>query len=203
MSMHQPASQPSPNPGYGAAPAPAYGSAGSAPAPQKKSKGPKVLMILGGIILLLSIIIGTVLTVMGVGSAAGSVNDIEELPGGSGTVTAEAGDMLQLYAPAGSTGVTCDVVTPDGSAPGPGTNQSSTTTFDGVEWVSFASFEATTAGEYQISCDSPQVAVGPPVSLGGIFGAIGGILLGIFGGILGFLLLLAGLIWWLVARKKA
>lgn len=200
MSMPQPPSQPTSNPGSGAAPAPAYGSAA---APQKKSKGPKILMILGGIILLLSIIIGTILTVIGVGSTAGSIDGLEELPGGSGTITVEAGDQLQLYAPEGATGVTCTVMTPDGSEPGPGTNQSSTTTKNGVTWVSFASFEATTAGDYDISCDSPQVAVGPPLSLGGIFGAIGGVLLGIGGGILGFLLLLAGLIWWLVTRKKA
>ena len=91
---------------------------------------------------------------------------------------------------------------PDGAELGPGTNQSSSTTIDGTTWVSFASVEATATGEHQIDCDSPQVAVGPPVSLGGIFGAIGGVLLGIGGGILGFLLLLAGLIWWLVTRKK-
>ncbi|MCT1999181.1 hypothetical protein M3C58_13465 [Brachybacterium muris] len=196
MSTSQPAPQPHSDPAPGFAP-----EFGSAPAPRKKSKGPAILMVLGGIILLLSLIIGTILTVVGVGNTADGLSEIEQLPGGSGSITAEEGDVLQLYAPEGTT-ATCTIMTPDGAEPGPGTNQSSTTTFDGVEWVSFASFEATTAGEYQISCDSPQVAVGPPVSLGGIFGAIGGILLGIFGGILGFLLLLAGLIWWLVARKK-
>lgn len=53
-----------------------------------------------------------------------------------------------------------------------------------------------------ISCDSPEVTVGPPVSLGGIFGVVGGVRLGIGGSILGFALLLAGLIWCLVTREK-
>lgn len=213
MSMPQPPSQPSPNPGHGSepapAPAPAYGSGtapayGSTPVPQKKSKGPKILMILGGIILLLSIIAGTVMTVIGIGNTASGLSEIQELPGGNGTITAESGDVLQLYAPEGSGPIACTIVTPDGAEPGPGTDQSSSTTMDdGQTWVSFASFEATSSGEHQISCDSTDVAVGPPVSIGGIFGAIGGVLLGILGGILGFLLLLAGLIWWLVTRKKA
>lgn len=192
MSTSQPAAQPYQHP---AGP--------GSPAPKKKSKGPTILMILGGVILLLSLIVGIIMTVAGVGSAASSINDLEELPGGSGSVTLEEGDIFQLYSPAGATTpTTCSIMTPDGSEPGPGTSQSSTTTKDGVEWVSFASFEAPSSGEHQISCDSTPVAVGPPLSIGGIFGAIGGVLLGIFGGILGFLLLLAGLIWWLVTRKK-
>ena len=197
MSTSQPSPQPYSGPPHGAAGANEF-----PPAQKKKSKGPKILMIVGGIIMLLSLIIGIVLTVVGVGNAASGISEIEELPGGSGTVTAEAGDVLQLYAPEGAGSVACTVMTPDGSEPGPGTNQESTTSFDGTTWVSFASFEATTAGEHQIDCDSPQVAVGPPVSIGGILGAIGGILLGIGGGILGFLLLLAGLIWWFVTRNK-
>lgn len=45
------------------------------------------------------------------------------------------------------------------------------------------------------------MTVGQPVSLGGIFGAVGGVRLGIGGSILGFALL-AGLIWWLLTREK-
>lgn len=45
--------------------------------------------------------------------------------------------------------------------------------------------------------------MGPPVSQGGVFGAIGGVRLGIAGSILDLALLLAGLIWWLVTREKA
>ncbi|MGP5053853.1 hypothetical protein ACTXJ3_01880 [Brachybacterium paraconglomeratum] len=46
------------------------------------------------------------------------------------------------------------------------------------------------------------MTVGPPVSLGGIFGVVGGVRLGIGGSILGFALLLAGLNWCLVTREK-
>ncbi|QCR53281.1 hypothetical protein C1N80_06595 [Brachybacterium sp. SGAir0954] len=46
------------------------------------------------------------------------------------------------------------------------------------------------------------VALGPPVSIGGIFSGIDGVLLAVLGGILGFLLLLASIIRMVVQRRR-
>lgn len=171
------------------------------PLPAKKpSRAPKILMIIGGIIMALSVIIGVVVSVIGFTAALGG--DFEELSSGSGTFAAEEGDVIQLYVQEGTPAPRCALNTPDGSEPTPGSFQSSTRTTGGASWTSFDSFTAPVAGEYQIDCGGTPVAVGPPVSIGGIFGAVSGILVGIGGGFVGFVLLAIGLILWLVGRNK-
>lgn len=174
---------------------------GTAPAPAKKpSKGPKILIILGSVVLALSVIIGVVLAVIGFGGAVSDLDDLEVFDSGSGTVTAEAGDSLQVYAEEGAPVPNCSI---DGPAVGEGTSQNSTAGTDEATWVSVDSFTAEEAGEYEISCDQGPIAVGPPVSIGGIFAGLGGILLAIGGGALGFLLLLIGVIWLIVRKRSA
>lgn len=157
-------------------------------------------MIIGSIILALSVVIGVVVTVVGFMSALGG--DFEEFSSGSGTFTAEEGDVIQLYAEEGAPAPSCTLITPDGSEPTPGTIQTSTRSTGGTSWSSFDSFTAPVSGEYQIDCGGNAVAVGPPVSIGGIFGAVGGIFVGIGGGFIGFVLLVIGLILWLVGRSR-
>src|SRR5699024_5563188 len=70
-------------------------------------------------------------------------------------------------------------------------------------WVSVDSFTAEQAGDYEVTCDDAPVAVGPPVSIGGIFAGLGGILLAVLGGALGFLLLLLGVILLIVRKRSA
>lgn len=167
---------------------------------QKPSRAPKILMIIGGVILALSVLIGVVVTVIGFMTALGG--DFEEFSNGSGTFTAEEGDVVQLYAEEGAPAPSCTLTTPDGSEPTPGTIQTSTRTTGGASWASFDSFTAPASGEYQIDCGGSAVAVGPPVSIGGIFGAVGGIFVAIGGGFIGFVLFVIGLILWLVGRNK-
>lgn len=182
---------------YGAGPSP-YG---AAPAPAKKpSKAPKILIIIGSVILGLSVIIGVVLAIIGFTGAASSMNELEVLDSGSGTITAEEGESLQIYAEEGAAIPSCEI---DGPAVGAGTSQSSTIGDGGTTWVSVDSFTAEQAGEYEITCDDGPVAVGPPVSIGGIFAGLGGILLAVFGGALGFLLLLLGVILLIVRKRSA
>lgn len=171
------------------------------PVPAKKpSRAPKILMIIGGIILVLSVIIGVVVSVLGFTTALGG--DFEEFSNGSGTFTVEEGDVVQLYAQEGGPAPLCMLNSPDGNEPDPGTNQSSNRTVGGTTWVSFDSFTATASGEYSIDCAGTPVAVGPPVSIGGIFSAVGGIFVGIGGGFIGFVVLVIGLVLWLVGRNK-
>ncbi|GAA1328695.1 hypothetical protein GCM10009592_16960 [Brachybacterium rhamnosum] len=46
------------------------------------------------------------------------------------------------------------------------------------------------------------VALGPPLSIGGIVSGVGGVLIAVLGGVLGFLLLLAGISWMVVQRRR-
>lgn len=176
---------------------------GPAPAPAKKGKAPMILMILGGVILLLSVVVGIVITVIGVSSTASGFNEVEVFESGSGSVTAEAGDVLQYYVPEGTEIPTCDITAPSEEAVGEGTIQTSSITRDGVTWVSFDSITANEAGEYTVDCHGTPVAVGPPVSIGGIFGALGGIFLGVAGAFVGFVILLIGIILAVLRRRKA
>src|SRR5690625_5677803 len=79
---------------------------------------------------------------------------------------------------------------------------SSTRSLGDTSWESFDSFTAPSSGEYEIDCAGMPVAVGPPVSIGGILGAVGGVLFAIGGGFLGFVLLAIGIVLWLLNRKK-
>lgn len=177
-------------------PAPASG-------PKKTGRAPTILMIVGGVILVLSVIAGIVLAAIGIGSTVGGVNDIEVFDSGSGTIAAEEGEVVQLYAEEGTQTPVCQVAAPSADALGAGTSQTSTTTIDGTSWASFDSFTANTAGEYAIDCGGTPIAAGPPVSIGGIFGAVGGILLGVAGGFVGFVLLAIGVILLIVRRRSA
>ena len=184
-----------------------YATPASGPEPQstpvsapKPSRAPKILMIIGGAILALSVIIGVVIAVVGFVTTLGG--DFEEFPSGSGTFSAEQGEVLQLYAEEGTAAPACTLYTPDGAQPEPGTDQSSSRSTGGTSWVSFDSFTAPSSGEYEIDCAGTAVAVGPPVSIGGVFGAVGGILFAIGGGFLGFVLLAIGIVLWLLSRKK-
>lgn len=183
-----------PQQGYSQAPQ----GVGQAPA-KKPSKAPKILIILGAVLLALSLIIGVVLAVIGIGGVVGGTQDLEVFDSGSGTITAEEGESLQIFAEEGAPAPSCTV---DGPSVGEGTSQSSTIGIGGRSWVSVDSFTAEQAGDYTVTCGDSPIAVGPPVSIGGIFAGVGGILLAVFGGALGFLLLLIGVILVIVRKKR-
>lgn len=178
---------------------------GQAPAPDPRPRGtgkaPTILMIIGGVVLVLSLAIGITLAVIGISTTSGGIKTIEVFDSGSGGVAAEEGDVLQLYKEAGTSDPSCRITGPSEGAVGEGTIQTSATTVDGEQWQSFDSVTAHEAGVYRVDCAGTPVAVGPPVSLVGIFGAVGGILLGLGGGFLGLVLLGLGVLL-LVLRKR-
>lgn len=198
-SAPQPAASPygPPGPGPGSGPG-----TGPAPTPKKTGKAPLILIILGGLILAGSVIAGIVITVIGVSSTTGGISDIEVLDSGSGTVTAEEGDLMQFYAEEGTPMPSCQVTGPSSGSLSDGPDRTSSVTLDGTTWESFDIAEVNESGEFGIDCGGTPVAVGPPVSIGGIFGAVGGVLLGLAGGFVGFVLLLIGVIL-LIVRKRA
>jgi hypothetical protein len=172
-----------------------------APAPAKKpSKAPKVLIILGAVVLALSLVIGIVVAVIGFGGVASGASKFEVFESGSGTYTAEADETVQLFAEEGVPAPECMI---DGPAVGEGTIQTSSYGDGERQWESFRSFTAEQAGDYTIDCGGTPVMVGPPISIGGIFAGLGGIFLAIGGGLLGILLLVIGVIILLVRRSRA
>ena len=186
-------------PSGGGAPQPGGWNQPAAAPAKKKSKVPMVLIILGIVILALSVIGGIVMAVLGF---TGASSDLEVISG-TGSVEAEADDVLQLYAKEGETGAMCSVTGPSPSALGEGTDQTSTITQDGITWISVDSFTAKETGTYEFDCAGDEVAVGPPVSGGAIVAGIGGIFLAIAGGAVGLLLVVTGVIILLVRRSRA
>lgn len=161
----------------------------------------KILAIVGAIMLVVCVVVGVILAVTGIGRAAGTADKGTTFTG-STSVTLEAGQKVQLYAPDDAATPMCEVTPADkvGDAP----VQSSEVTSGGVTWESFDGFTATEAGSYQITCDgTTQVLAAPPVSIGGIFAGVGGILLGVLGGGLGLLMLIVGLVLFFIGRGKA
>lgn len=173
------------------------------PSPVKKGRAPLVLMIVGGLIVAASVAVSVIITVIGAMSAGSSFNELEVFDSGSGSVTAEEGDVLQYYVPEGTAVPTCEITAPSQAAIGEGSSQTSRITRDGVTWVSFDSITANEAGEYTVDCHGTSVAVGPPVSAGGILGVVGGIVLGLGGAFIGVVVLLIGIILAIVRRRKA
>lgn len=186
-------------PAGGGAPQPGGWNQPAAAPAKKPSKAPKVLIILGAVIIGLSLVIGIVTAVIGFGQVAGGAEKYQILENGSGTYTAEADETVQLYSEEGTPAPQCTI---DGPSVGEGTIQTSGFGNEGREWDSFDSFTAEEAGDYTIDCGGTPVMVGPPVSIGGIFAGLGGILLAIGGGVLGFLLLMVGVIILLVRRGR-
>lgn len=193
-----------PDGGYGAPgggyPAP---QGGFSTPPKKPSRAPKILIILGSVILALSVIIGVVLAVIGIGGAASSAGALTHFDDGVALMEIEADESLQIYVEEGTAVPTCTIEGPSADAVGEGSSQSSTIGTGDANWVSVDSFTANESGEYSIDCGGTPIAVGPPVSIGGIFAGIGGIFLGIGGGALGFLLLAIGVVLLIMRRSRA
>lgn len=161
----------------------------------------KAMAILGVIILVLSIVSGTVLAWTGFRGVMATAEHATPFSG-STSLQLSAGDEIQLYAREGAPSNSCDVAPGDQTAPGP--SQTSTIDIDGESWVSFDGFTATTGGEYIVTCEySAEVLAAPPLSAGEVLRSVGGIFLGIGGGMLGALLLLIGIVLLLVGRGKA
>lgn len=178
---------------YGMGPAP------SAQRPSRK-KGPIILSVLGALMLLGSIAVGVILIAVGGMSIAGNHNGLQRIPGTSGSFEATADEELFLYTLNGEQ-VSCHVTGPGQITDGD-SSMTNSITRDGQEWVSIDSFVVDTTGTYDISCEDGPVAIGPPVSVGGIFGTLGGALIIMFGGAFGALLLFVGLLWFFLARRR-
>ncbi|MCB0883624.1 MAG: hypothetical protein KDB34_02525 [Propionibacteriaceae bacterium] len=174
-------------------PYPPYANPGGVNTQPQPRPGGKKLLIAGVIVLAVGLVGGVIMAIMGIGGAVGTLDRSQEFSV-STQVSAESGQVFQLYKPEGSMTPSCEVIGADGSIPGVGTMQHSTVGNANQSWESFGSFRADSAQLYMIVCDtSTPLLVGPPVSIGGIFVGVGGILLAVAGTIVGVILIAVGL----------
>ncbi|MFE0749421.1 hypothetical protein [Gordonia sp. NPDC058843] len=204
----QPNHQQSPFPDSGYAPSGGFGTPGAYPGypppppPRKDRAGMrrwgKILTLVGVVILVLSVAVGVILAVAGIGNVVDQADKAFEV-----NPTAEqyydAGDDFQLFSTSASNGVpACEITGP--AALASGTNTTTEFTFDGSGVESFDSFEVVESGTYSFRCDSPAVVASLDAS--GIFSGVGGVLLAVFGGAFGGLLALVGIVLWIIAGRK-
>ena len=178
----------------------AYGGYPPPPPPRKDRAGMrrwgKILTLLGVLILVLSVTVGVVMAIAGIGNVADKAFEVNP--------TAEqyydAGDEFQLFSSSSSTnGVpACEITGP--AALASGTNSTTEFTFDGSGVESFDSFEVVESGTYSFQCDSPAVVAS--IDASGILSGVGGVLLAVVGGGFGGLLALVGIVLWIIAGRK-
>ncbi|WP_246007638.1 hypothetical protein [Gordonia oryzae] len=112
-----------------------------------------------------------------------------------------------LYAP-GTQSDTFEDTVPSCAVNGPGAQrrQSNSTysfTYRNTSVRSFAQYSITSSGVYTLDCGDSSIVGAPPVSVGGLFSGIGGILLSVFGGGFGLAVAITGLVLWLIGRRRA
>lgn len=184
-----------PSGGYGQ---PAYPGYPPPPAPRKDRAGMrrwgKILTLLGVLILVLSVTVGVVMAIAGIGNVADKAFEVNP--------TAEqyydAGDEFQLFSSSTNGVPACEITGP--AALASGTNSTTEFTFDGSGVESFDSFEVVESGTYSFQCDSPAVVAS--IDASGILSGVGGVLLAVVGGGFGGLLALVGIVLWIIAGRK-
>ena len=180
------------------------GPAGQGPAVRQRSKMKRIgaiLSIVGGAVLVLSIVAAVIMAVSGIGGAVSEAQNGTRIDG-TGSVELEADEDMQVYIRQGAGAPMCNISGPAGASIEEGTPQESTFSRDGTTWTSYTSFTVSEAGSYDMACSGGEVIVGPPVSVGGIMTGVGGIMIGVFGGGLGFILLVVGLVLFFVGRSR-
>ena len=170
----------------------------------------KWLTVLGGVVLVGAIVVGTLLAVGGfrqmmnfdeesipVASAAGGTYRVEH--------HFDQGQKIALYT-YGANGVyvgpvpRCEIT---GPAPvRAGGKVTSSVTIGQQSRISFASYVIDVAGTYRVTCDSAGVTIAPPLSGTGIVSGAVGIFAAIFGGMVGMFTLLAGVALWVVGARR-
>lgn len=177
----------------------AYGGYPPPPPPRKDRAGMrrwgKILTLLGVLILVLSVTVGVVMAIAGIGNVADKAFEVNP--------TAEqyydAGDEFQLFSSSSTNGVpACEITGP--AALASGTSSTTEFTFDGSGVESFDSFEVVESGTYSFQCDSPAVVAS--IDASGILSGVGGVLLAVVGGGFGGLLALVGIVLWIIAGRK-
>ncbi|MBM6545065.1 hypothetical protein JNO54_02780 [Janibacter sp. YIM B02568] len=175
---------------YSAPPPSPYQMPEPGPAPRR---GKPWLLIIGGLVLLLSLVLCTVGGVMTV-QAAGDLADAP-VRTGSHTVVSDGSEAVTVWAPKGE-GTRCEVTGPSGPV-----TEEETTALDSVaagdsEYEYVTGFTTDEAGDYVVSCSGPFV-VSEFSMTGAIIALVGGSLC-----CLGVVLAGIGLLLWLIRRKR-
>lgn len=164
------------------------------------SKAGKIIMLIGGIMLALSVG-GLVVAYMFVAKAYADFGDIDPVYDGSGTVELEQNHLYDLYSVEKRSPRDCAIYGPDDHSVQIRENYDPTDQIDieGETWTFFGNFATTDAGEYEVACDGGgDVRVGFGLSDNTAIGLGLAFLAALFGGFV----LIVGLIMWLAGRGK-
>ncbi len=163
------------------------------PAGAPAKGGRPVLLIIGGAVLLLSLLLCGIGGFRMVGGMQGLAEEPERT--GSHTITAAEGDTISVWAEPDAA-ISCTVDGPSGPLADESSASMSSTVGD-RELERVMAVNATEAGDYTVSCNEPFV-VATNVSMSGLWiASVGGALC-----CLGSVLAIVGLIVWLSRRKK-
>lgn len=168
-----------------------------APTPAPKGRrGPVVLMVVGGVLVIIAVI-AFVVSIVSVTRAATSLERVAS--GRETSLELEGATVYGVYA---DDAATCEATAPDGSAVEVSESTASVTVNGHPVQQSLM---ADSAGTYTITCTT---TTGNPVWVGrllSVSGVVSGTLVAtgaVFGGILGVALLVAGVIWFFVRRSQ-
>lgn len=160
-----------------------------------------IMTIVGAVIMIGSVVIGSLMADSGIGGEIDKVRDAVIVPG-AGSVELEGNSQYQIFREVGAPMPTCAVLDPNGATASDSHARPGSITTGGRSWTSVEGFRTSVAGAYSVDCGGDEVLVAAPMSVGGIFAGLGGILLAIFGGIAGGCLLVVGLILYFAGRSK-
>lgn len=185
---------------------PSYAPGGYGAAPKPKSgmkKTGAVFAIVGGIILVLSLVGGLLLLGSSVSEAMEQQEQGTEIQG-SGTAQLETDHSYTVYRKESAPAPSCQISGPGSVNTGSGqSDDPGYTDSDGEEWVPVDTIEVTQAGKYRVVCDSSDsILIVQPLSAGTLLNAGFAMLILLGGGSLGFILLVLGLILFFVGRSR-
>lgn len=166
------------------------------------------LTVIGALVLLATVVGGTIAGVIGISNASPDPDRIEEI-GGPTTVEVAADEDRLLYIDEGAVEPLCSLTAADGTVHELTLfGQYSSFPHEGRDLTSFASLTEArpgpdpVPGTYALECDSTDVVLAPPVGVGSIFTGALGIIIAVFGGFCGLVLVVLGIVLWAVGAKK-
>lgn len=168
--------------------------------PKRPSRAPKILLMIGGGLILLGVILAALLG-RGIMSSIPDEDSITRIGSGA-TVTVT--EHTLLYRPEGQA-INCRIFGPTDDEPNLEYNGPRMSfTHAGQMYESFGQLGGGDGpwGDYEVTCDNGDAIAAPPLDVGALGGGVAGLVGGALLGGLGIILLIAGLIMHVINRNK-
>lgn len=169
--------------------------------PKPPSKAPKVLIVIGAVLLAVAVACGIVFATQ-IGSLIPKPDSFVHVDGPT-SVDITGDEMKVIFTSDPS--VSCDVTSPGAAQPDIWLDQPMQFESEGISFEAIGKIggPGEVSGTYLIECDGPGVIIAPPLSVGGIGMAVLAAVVGGFAGVLGLILLIVGLVLRAGQKKRA